>query len=104
MKIIPDKEVKRKRVKRPRPEPKIAPVKDGQTAAIEAIGAEIKELIQANAKNASILLEIIRKVKTDVQLVLPKQLEPEKRPRKWRHTLEQGYNGKATEIISEVIG
>lgn len=109
MRVIPEDptEKKKRRLRRDkRIVPKVAATiepKDKQAMALQVIGEEIKKLIEANTQNAGILLKIIRKVKTDVQLVLPEQPVQEKQVRKWKHTSmgRDSYNNLT--IISEAV-
>ena len=68
-----------------------------QAKALEAIVVEIKGLLQANSQNAVVLLEIIKKMRMDVQFEIPESAK------KWKHTPARDGSGKISEIISEVV-
>lgn len=89
--------------KRYRPVKKELPAKvsltseERQARALEAIVAEVKGLLQANSQNAVVLLEMIKKLRTDVRLDIPIPA------RKWEHTVFRNGSGKTERIITEVI-
>ena len=68
-----------------------------QAKAIEQIPIEIEKVLKSNTSYATILLEMIRKIRTDVKLSVP---EPTK---KWSHVFIRGGDGKIKEAISEKI-
>jgi ligand-binding SRPBCC domain-containing protein len=71
-------------------------VDERQALALERLVAEIKQILSAKDATSTLLLEIIKKIKTDVTLETPKPIS------KWKHTYTDLHGNKKT-LISEAV-
>ena len=67
--------------------------------SLEKLVSEITLILQANDKNAIILLEMIRRIRVEPARI-PERSKP---TQKWEHTPIRGGDGKIKKIISEAI-